>query len=680
MRLKSCLFILLLSVLPATASAKTFDEAAMRSLVGIFDPQISPDGKQIAVVGAHADYDKDTYRTDIMLVDVATGASRTVTDGRDGVGSPRWSPSGDKLAFVSLAGDPPDEEEQVWVMPLDGGDALQVTHAKNGVEQFAWRPDGAQIAYVSPDSQPNAPAIKDHRDEFVVTDNAYLDRSASVPSHLWLVNSDGSSDHRLTSGSWSVPASEPPGPPGSPLSWSPDGSHITITRLESPVYGDNDRSTIEIVDAKTGAARKLSSHTMWEGFPEYSPDGTSIAYDYPHDGDPLNIQSIWVAPAAGGDGVEATKALDRHIVRAIWMPGSKALLVAAHDGTDAAMWIQPLSGTATRIATGDVQPSQAFWLDADVGRDGAIAFTGSKQNDPTELWYMASPTSTPKRLTDVNAPDDAIDYGRMSAIQWQGPDGFQEDGVLTYPPGFVAAKKYPLVLNIHGGPNSASITSFGPLTQLLAARGWLVFSPNYRGSDDLGNAYWRAIFNDAGDGPGRDVMAGVDAVEKLGIVDESKIAVSGWSYGGYMTSWLEGHYSIWKVAVAGAAVNNLVDEYALSDNNVGVRYGFPDLSSPWTHGSMAAYLAQSPLTYASKIKAPTLIMSDVGDTRVPITQSYEMYHALKENGVPVDFWAYPVYGHSPGDPVRRDDVYQRWISWIADHFGQSSSASAGGGS
>lgn len=679
MRLKSCLFILLLTVLPAAASAKPFDEAALRSLVGLSDPQISPDGERIAVVVSHADFDKDVYRNDVMLVDVATGATRTLTNGRDGVGSPRWSPSGGSLAFVALAGDPPDANEQIFVMPLDGGDASQVTHTKNGVEQFAWRPDSEQIAYVTPDSRANAAAVKDHRDEFVVTDNAYLDRTPPVPSHVWLVNGDGTGDHRLTAGSWSVPSSEPPGPPGSPLSWSADGTHIAITRLESPVYADNDRSTVEIIDAKTGAARKLSTHSMWESFPVFSPDGTSIAYEYPHAGNPTNINSIWVAGAAGGDGVEVTAALDRHVVRALWMPGGKALLVAAHDRTDSALWIQPLSGAATRVDTGGVEPDEAFWLDADVGRDGAIAFTGSKPNDPTELWYMASPTSAPRRLTDVNSAADAIDYGRMEPIQWQA-DGFAEDGVITYPPDFVAAKKYPLVLNIHGGPNSASTTAFNPFTQLLAAHGWLVFSPNYRGSDDLGNAYWHAIFDDAGAGPGRDVMAGVDAVEKMGIVDDAKIAVSGWSYGGYMTSWLEGHYSVWRVAVAGAAVNNLVDEYALSDNNVGVRYGFPNLASPWTGGSMSAYVAQSPLTYADKIKTPTLIMSDVGDTRVPITQSYEMYHELKENGVPVDFWAYPVSGHHPGDPVRQVDIYRRWVAWIADHFGESSPARNGGGS
>lgn len=664
----TCATVFFAVSLTVAASAKQFDESAMRALVGVSDPQFSPDGSSIAVLVSRADYAADGFNTDLELVDVATGSTRPLTHERDGVASPRWSPAGGSIAFLALAGDPGARHEQIFVLPLDGGDATQVTHAKNGVEQFAWRPDGAQIAYVSPDAPADEAAIKQHRDEFVVGDNAYLERSAAVSSHLWLVGADGSAEHRLTSGSWSVPASQPPGPPGSPLSWSPDGSRIAITRLDNAVYGDDDHSQVGIVDAKTGAVTKLTGRPMWEAFPAYSPDGANVAYEYPHAGDPTDINSIWVSPAGGGAGTEVTSALDRHVVRAIWMPGGKSMLVAAHDGTDAAMWIQPLAGRATRVETGAVEPVEAFWLDADVARDGAIAFTGSEPNSGVELWYMASAAAQPRRLTRFNSAVDAYEYGRMQAIAWQGPDGFAEDGVLTYPPGFVAGRTYPLVLNIHGGPNSASITAFNPFTQLLAARGWLVFSPNYRGSDDLGNAYWHAIFDDAGDGPGRDVMAGVAAVEKLGIVDESKIAVSGWSYGGYMTSWLEGHYDVWKAAVAGAAVNNLVDEFDLSDNNVGVRYGFTGLASPWTGDALRAYEAQSPITYASAIKTPTLIMSDVGDERVPITQSYEMYRALKAQGVPVDFWAYPVAGHFPGDPVRRDDVYGRWIAWIADRF------------
>jgi dipeptidyl aminopeptidase/acylaminoacyl peptidase len=194
----------------------------------------------------------------------------------------------------------------------------------------------------------------------------------------------------------------------------------------------------------------------------------------------------------------------------------------------------------------------------------------------------------------------------------------------------------------------------------------VVFSPNYRGSDNLGNAYQRAIWNDAGDGPGRDVIAGIDAVKKLGFVDESKIGVTGWSYGGYMTSWLIGHYQIWKAAMAGAPVTDVYDEYNLADGNVTGRYSFK--GSPFVGDNLKDYRAQSPITYAAHMKTPTLIMHDTGDARVTITQGYALYHALKDNGVPVKFVAFPIAGHAPGDPVRRMDMYRRWVEWMDQYL------------
>src|SRR3989442_253636 len=244
----------------------------------------------------------------------------------------------------------------------------------------------------------------------------------------------------------------------------------------------------------------------------------------------------------------------------------------------------------------------------------------------------------------------------MERFEWPGPDGFHNDGVVTYPPGFVRGKQYPLVLIIHGGPTAASVRAFSLFSQAVAAHDYIVFSPNYRGSDNLGNAYQRAIFNDAGDGPGRDVMAGIAALVKLGVVDTTGIAVSGWSYGGYMTSWLIGHYHVWKAAVAGAAVTNLVDQYNMADFNVLERFSFAGFGSPWTGQALQAYRDQSPISYAAAMKTPTLILSDVRDARVTVTQSYELYHALRDNGVPVKFVAYPVDGHFPGDPVRTTDV------------------------
>ncbi len=198
----------------------------------------------------------------------------------------------------------------------------------------------------------------------------------------------------------------------------------------------------------------------------------------------------------------------------------------------------------------------------------------------------------------------------------------------------------------------------------------MVFEPNYRGSDNLGNEIQSAIWNDAGAGPGRDTMAGVALLEKRGFVDSSRMAVSGWSYGGYMTTWLLGNYPTrWKVAVAGAAVTDWLDQYDYGDANVRRATAFG--GSPYTDTKrLQAYRDQSPITYANRIKAPTLILSDTGDYRVPITQSFQLYHTLVDNGVATQFIAYPVTGHSPSDPVHSRDIDRRWIGWLEKYLGQ----------
>jgi len=297
-----------------------------------------------------------------------------------------------------------------------------------------------------------------------------------------------------------------------------------------------------------------------------------------------------------------------------------------------------------------------------------MAFIASAPDRPNELFWRESATGTPERLTDFNAHIAAMDLGRVETVEWDGPDGFRMNGVLTYPPGFATGGQYPLVLYIHGGPTASSKESFSTRAQLLAAQGWLVFEPNYRGSDNLGNAYKSAIWNDAGAGPGRDVMSGVEVLKRRGIVDETRMAVSGWSYGGYMTTWLLGNYpDVWKAGVAGAPVTSIVDQYDLGDANV--RRGYALGGSIYTDPArMQAAIEQSPLTYAAKVKAPTLLMSNTGDYRVPITQSYRFYHTLRDNGVEVQFIGYPLPGHSPSDPAHQKDVDRRWIDWIRKYF------------
>lgn len=204
------------------------------------------------------------------------------------------------------------------------------------------------------------------------------------------------------------------------------------------------------------------------------------------------------------------------------------------------------------------------------------------------------------------------------------------------------------------------------MPQVLAAHDWIVFEPNYRGSDNRGNAFFAAIYKDAGQGPGEDVMSGVAYLKSRGLVDPARMAVTGWSYGGFMTTWLAGHYPVWKAAVAGAPVTDWVEMYDLSDGNV--TESATTGASPYVGDGMAINRRQSPSSTVSKITAPTLIMCDTGDFRVPIPQSFGLYRALKDNHVTTEFYAIPTGGHFPGDPVMQMDVYQRWVDWLVTYL------------
>ena len=664
MNARACLCVLLATLacaLPARSGARTLELADLHHVVDVSNPKISPDGTKIACVVTRPDYKDNDYTSDILLVDITSGTQRVLTHDREDVMAPQWSPSGDRLAFIARDGDSETAEDQIYVMPMNGGDARKVTNAPNGVDVFAWKPDGSALAYVTENEPPNKDAIEAGHDYFEVSNDPYLTTEAPQPLHLWIVAADGSSPHRITSGSWSIAAPDI----SVPLSWSPDGREITLTQVPTPHTGDGDMSTIVIVDVATKQIRKLTSHTHFEDYSAFSPDGSKIAYWYALHGDDMHENNVFVAPAQGGDGVNAQQNLDRDVNGFVWMPDSNALLVGAPDGTRVSLWLQPLGGPARKLDLGDVDPSNDANIDMTVGKDGAIAFSGFTHTQPTELYYMRSAQAAPRRLTDFNQSIAALDLGTSQTITWKTFDGLTADGVLTYPSGYVKGRKYPLILRIHGGPNEGSNTDFYDFVQLAAARGYLVFQPNYRGSDNLGDAYMYATWNDGGDGPGRDIMAGLSTVEQLGIVDTSRIGVGGWSNGGYMTSWLIGHYQIWKAAVLGAAYTDCLEDYDLSDSNVSDRYYWK--GSPWVGDHMAACREQSSITYWKRMRTPTLIFSNTGDVRVPITQSYAVFHALTDNHVPVKFIAWPESGHEVSGPVRNEDLYRMWLDWY-DHY------------
>jgi dipeptidyl aminopeptidase/acylaminoacyl peptidase len=659
-----------------SSAAQKFSIGQLDKVVRVSDPQIAPDGKTIVVVVSRVNFADDRYDADLVQVDVTTGHTRALTQNRRGVSSPKWSPSGDRIAFLAATVGP-NPRNQIFVLPMSGGDAQQITNSLAGVQQFAWRPDGAMIAFAASDDPPKRSDEEKQNDVFEVGNDDYLIRESPMPTHVWVVAPDGTGARRLTSGKWSLPISHPPGAPSSPLAWSPDGKSIAIVRVETPSSGDSDHSTLQILDVATGAMRAVTKRAKNEGFPVWSPDGTKLAYSFPRDGQDKFGNEIFVAPASGGEGTDVTRGIDRNLARAIWLPDGKSLLVGANDATSAGLWVQPVDGgPARRVALGKVCPAGAFWVDMSVGPKGEIAFAASEPQRPGELYYLPSASGPVQRLTNFNDAVAALQLAKTETIDWDGPNNFHLDGVVTYPTDFAPGRKWPLVLYVHGGPRSASKEAFNARAQEMAAEGWVVFEPNYRGSDNLGNAFQAAIWGDAGDGPGRDVMSGVDLLKKRGWVDQTKIAVTGWSYGGYMTTWLIGHYNVWKAAIAGAPVTNWLDQYDLGDANV--RRGESFGGSPYVGNNMHNFVDQSPITYAGKMKTPTLILSDVGDYRVTITQAYGLYHALKDNGVQTQFFAYPVGGHSPSDPIRQRDIDRKWLWWLHMHFDSTAASSSAG--
>ncbi len=652
------------------SASKVITAEHLAAITKLSSPQLSPDGKSIAVLITRAHTESNTWDTVLELVEVATGKPRNLTPGRTGVAHPRWSPSGDRLAFLSVPGGAGKEAvPQIFCLPMNGGEALQVTKSPTGVQHFSWSPDGNEIAFAAEDERPNKQEIEKGNDAFEITNDDIFTTAEPLPVHIWWVPAGGGAARRLTSGTWTLPVSLPPSPPASPLSWSPDGREIAFTRQETAHTGDQDKASIQILNVASGALRAVTGQVLFEGFPVFSPDGKSIAYWQYRDRDPGNVNDILLAPATGGPGRNLTLSVDRCLYQNRWLPDGKSLLVGANDGDKVCLWEVPLEGQPRKLDLGDLSPAWSFWIDVSVGKKGEIVFPGSSAEQPAELYYCESATAKPRRLTDYNARIAALDLGKVETVTWDGPDGFKENGLLFYPPGYRAGTRLPLVLNIHGGPQAASVRSFSAFNQLMATHGYLVFCPNYRGSDNLGNAYQHAIFNDAGDGPGRDVMSGIEALKARGIVDESRIAVTGWSYGGYMTSWLIGHHDFWKAAVAGAAVTDLTDEYCFSDGNVTWKYAMQKNAAPWSAEGQKLYREQSPISYAAHMKTPTLIITDTGDARVPPSQSWKLYHALKDQGATVSMVGYPVPGHFPGDPVRSKDCYQRWLSWLDRYLG-----------
>ena len=645
---------------PAPAAPRAFRYDDIFRIVSLSTPQLSPDGKRILVVVTRIDRARDKRVRDLDVIDVASGMRHTAIRARAGLSSARWAPYSDGLAFIAdvpvKAG---ETTAQVFVM-RPNGEVRQATTAPGGVDQFVWRPDENAIAYVAIDPKPQASGDARFLDAYHVGNDAALAHGAARPARVWLQPPPGRGKARLlTSGAGSVTYGEAE----STLSFSPDGAKLAYLHAPNAVLNDADDATARIIDVASGRERPLGASSSHERDPLFAPDGAHIAYLHSDGDNQVHPTQAYVTSARGGPGTAVSAGVDRAVRDIGWEPGGRALDFTVADGTAHVLYRVPIGGTPQRVDLGEISVTSG--LDGALAKNGALAFVGSTTQHPDEIYY-AAPGVAPRRLTHYNDGVASLALGASERITYPTTVGVDGDAVLLRPPGFAAGRTYPLVVLIHGGPTSASLETFSTRAQLMAARGWLVLLPNYRGSDNRGERYQHAIYVDTVDGPGKDIRAALDAVKARGIVDATRVAVSGWSYGGVMTTWLITHYHDWRVAVAGAPVTDNLADYATADDINADRELFR--GSPWLADNRADYVAQSPITYVNDVTTPVLLMTDRGDQRVSPVSAYEFYHALRDLGKPVDLVAYPVDGHFPGDPVRSADVNRRWVNYIADHF------------
>ena len=637
---------------------KKFELGDLDKLYTLTDPQISPDGKSVLIVVSKPDTTINKNKSFIYKIEVTTGEKQQLTFERASVSFPRWSPSGNAAAFISsdAAG-----KGQVFVLSMNGGEAKKITSSPTGVQQFNWSPDGNTFAFTQSDEITNKKEIEKGYDAFEVKYNSMYLNAKPSPSHIWLIPSEGGEAKRLTTGGWTIPAAVA-------ISWSPDGKQIAFQSNESPYSGEL-IFFIKTVDIASGKVNRITNSQIAkdalhkERQPVFSPDGNSIVYQ-------RNLENvgygydIYYTSLNGDSAKNLTGKLDRCFFRAEWSLDSKALFVAANDFNTVSLWMQPLNGVAKKLNLTGLSITGSYWYEFSVGKNNSIAFIASSSQSPQELYLLATPESTPKKLTDYNAEIRNIVLGKQETFTWKS-DEFTPNGILTFPPDFDPAKKYPLVIEPHGGPRSTSKEFFNASVQLKAAHGYIVFQPNYRGSDNMGYRFSEAINGDAGEGPSRDVMKGVIVLKKRSYIDSTRIAVTGSSYGGFMTFWLIGNYQGWKCAIAGEGITDWIDQYTQSDVGSMTRFELGKGKSPFTDKKVKEnWIRNSPITYAENVKTPLLIISSMGDERVPISQSYKYYRILQDIETESKFIVFPIGGHGQNDPIRTKEKNRYILEWL----------------
>jgi dipeptidyl aminopeptidase/acylaminoacyl peptidase len=630
---------------------KLFGTDAALRVARVFSPQISPDGSTVAYLVSTVDMKKDDPGKSVthLWVVPASGpasAARQFTRGDKSVSNVAWSPDGKLLAFT-MAGEDEKDGPQVWFMYVNGGEPWQVTKHKSGVRSFQFSPDGKTLLLVAT----AAPNPDDEKREKLHDDAVVVDHDFHM-AQLWTWNIASGEEKEITHGNFTV--SDP--------RWSPDGSHITFTTNPTPLLDDASVQTAYILDVASDQIRKLADTTEYTHTARWSPDGKSIAYLSDH-GMAIYRTKLFVISPDGGTPRELTSAFELNAGQPVWSPDGKSIYFSTESRETGEVF-------AANVAKGTVRQltdkPEVISLD-DISANGQTAVgTWTDPTHPAEVFRSELNFGSIESITDQNPWLSDYALADAEVVRWKSSkDGMEIDGVVTKPVDFDASRKYPLLLNPHGGPTGATSLSFNEQEQIMAANGYLVIEPNFRGSSGRGEKFAQANQNDWGGGDYQDDMSGVQALVDKGWADPNRMGAFGWSYGGFMTYWIDTQTHRFKAISPGAGLPNLYSMYSQTDIHHYLTLFF-NMKAPWDN--FQEYWDHSPMKYVENVTTPTLILHGIADTRVPIPQAEEFYEALKERHVPVEFVKYPRENHGFTEPRHIQDRWQRYLVFFGKYL------------
>lgn len=624
---------------------------------------ISPDGSLIAYVVREPvmEGEKSEYLSHVWVVSADGETNVQYTRGEKSAGNPQFSPDGTYLTFTSSR----SGKNQVWIMRVAGGEAEQLTEAENDVGSYRWSPDGTRIAYSmrDPETEEEKEAKREKRDVILVDQNFKY-------SHIYVVtvarNEEGEREtKRITAGEFEV----------TQFDWSPDGTRIVFAHKPDPRVNTFD-TDISLVPADSGPVTPLVVRPGADSDPLFSPDGLAIAFTS-HGGTPqrVGLSDVYVVSVAGGEPRKLADTYDRNANIRAWSRDGKEIYYTEVYRTSRHVFALPVSGGAARRLT---EGEGAFGsVSFDAGRE-RMAFTYQDLEQPVNVHVSQLERFRMQRLTDVHAAVPGPPMGRTVLISWKSKDGLPVEGLLTYPVDYREGRRYPLILNVHGGPagNYGRTFTGAPgiyMLQYFAQNGYAILRPNPRGSTGYGKEFRYANVRDWGFGDFDDLMAGVDEVIEMGVAHPDSLLLMGWSYGGYMTSFAVTRTNRFKAASMGAGLPDLISMVTTTD--------IPDYLAAHMGAEFwedyETYQRHSAIYRIADVTTPTQVIHGQRDLRVPFTQGQEFYVALSRRGVPTEMVVYPRTPHGPREPKFLMDVSQRIMAWFERHLGRSAGAAEG---